>query len=49
MMLDDIIMKECMPDLRERVIDSINKPLSDILELHLEYENAYTKLMTHFN
>lgn len=49
MMLDDIILKDYLPDLRERVIDSLNEPITEILELHFELESAFSKLMTHFN
>jgi hypothetical protein len=49
MVLDSIMLKDLMPDLRQRVIKNIEGDLEDLFALHLEYEIALNKFMEKIN
>jgi hypothetical protein len=43
-LLDSILLKEVMPDLRKRILACAEKNLQALLALYLEYEEASKKL-----
>lgn len=49
MVLDSIMLKKFMPDLRPRVVKLIDGSVEALLSLHVEYEDALNKLMKELN
>lgn len=45
MMLDSILLKEIMPDLRVKFVEAINGKLEDILDLHIKYSEVVVNLI----
>ncbi len=44
MMLDSIMIKDYLPDLRSQVIDGIGQGLEKLFEVHLRYQYAIDNL-----
>lgn len=49
MMMDSVLLKDIYPDLRDKVITHLDRPIEMVLQLHLEYCTASTKLINFLN